>query len=225
MRTLVFAAAVVAGAALSGQALAQESVEGERHHDGPWQLEAGYRGAIVRDAGYDPFSTNDWLGQLTLAGSRVVVRRGPFSLVAGAAWDYGRSTATARGADSGLTVHRLTVPLSVRYAPVRWLYVFGTIAPGAAYESARIGDSSAQAPLVTDGWVPAVDASAGASWSFADTRPLSWWLTAEAGYGLAAPLLLALSPDGSDPRRTATTNLGSLAMNGSFGRLAVSVAF
>lgn len=225
MRTLVFAAVAVTASALSGQALAQESVEGARHHAGPWQLEAGYRGAIVRDAGYDPFSTNDWLAQLTLSGSRVVLRRGRFSFVAGAAWDYGRSTATARGADSGLTVHRLTVPLSVRYAPVRWLYVFGTIAPGAAYESARIGDSSSQAPLVTDGWVPAFDASAGASWSFADTRPLSWWLTAEVGYGLAAPLSLALSPDGSDPQRTAVTNLGSLAMNGSFGRLAVAVAF
>jgi hypothetical protein len=231
MRRIVFLAAVTLGTALAGNALGQESAgageEPQPPRESPWQAEIGYRGAIVRDAGYDPFSTNDWFGQLTLAGSRVLLTRGRFSFAAGAAWDYGHASATARGASSDLNVHRLTVPLTVRYSLARWLYLYGTIAPGAAREDARIADPSAPAPLVRGGWLASGDASAGVAYSFLDTRPVSWWLSAELGYGLAAPLSLAMSPDlpSSDPRSAGKTDLGSLALSGSFGRVGLAVAF
>jgi hypothetical protein len=239
MTKIVFVAAVTLGSALAGDALAQESARAagaalepapRPDSESPWQAEIGYRGALVRDAGYDPFSTNDWLGQLTLSGSRVLVTRGRFALAVGAAWDYGHASATARGAASDLTVHRLTVPLTVRYSLARWLYLYATVAPGAAHEDARLADPSAPAPLVHSAWLASADASAGAAYSFLETGPVSWWLRAELGYGLTAPMSLAMSPDlpSSDPRtptQLGTTGLGSLALSGSFGRVALAVAF
>lgn len=197
----------------------------------PWEAHVGYRGTFVDSPGYAPFSSNDYFPQFTLGASRVVGWRGRFALAAGLSWDFGESDATARGANTGLTVDRFTVPLTMRYELWRWLHVFVTVAPGVTYANAHVDESSAPAPLVKTSWMPSGDASAGARWAFATTRvgpfPVVFWLTAEGGYAWTASMELAMSPDLSshDPRQTATTDLGSLAMNGGFGRMALSVSF
>jgi len=197
----------------------------------PWEAHMGYRGTFVNSPGFNPFSTNDYLPQVTLGASRALFWRDHFAFAAGLSWDYGETDATARGASTGLTVDRFTVPLTMRYALWSWLHVFATIAPGVTYASAHVNEASAPASLVKTSWMPSGDASAGARFAFASTHvgpfPVVFWVTAEGGYAWTAPMQLTMSPDlpSSDPRQTATTDLGSLAMNGGFGRLSVSVAF
>jgi hypothetical protein len=197
----------------------------------PWEAHMGYRGTFVNSPGFNPFSTNDYFPQFTLGVSRALFPSGRFALAAGLSWDYGGTDATARGASTGLTVDRFTVPVTMRYALWKWLHVFVTIAPGVTYASAHVDEASAPATLVKTSWLLSGDASAGARWAFADTHvgpfPVVFWLTAEGGYAWTAPMQLSMSPDlpSSDPRQTATTDLGSLAMNGGFGRLGISVSF
>jgi hypothetical protein len=197
----------------------------------PWEAHMGYRGTFVDGPGFSPFSKNDYFPQLTLGASRVVVDSGRFALAAGVSWDYGETDATARGAMTGLALDRFTAPLTMRYTLWRWLQAFVTVAPGVTYASAHVDEASAPASLVKSSWLPSGDASAGVRWAFADTHvgryPVAFWLTAEGGYGWTAPMQLSMSPDlpSHDPRQTATTDLGSLAMNGGFGRLGVSVSF
>src|SRR4029077_16623470 len=96
-----------------------------------WRLETGYRGSFVPSAGFDPFSTNDFLPQFSLSASRTLFSQGPFSFAAGLAWDYGASSARARGDATSLTMHRLTAPLEGRLHFVPWGYAFVRAAPGA----------------------------------------------------------------------------------------------
>jgi hypothetical protein len=191
----------------------------------------GYRATFIDSPGFNPFSRNDYFHQLTLGASRVAADSGRFALAAGLSWDYGETEATARGATTGLAVDRFTAPLTMRYALWKRLHVFATIAPGVTYASAHIDEASAPASLLKTSWLPSGDASVGARWAFANTHvgrfPIVFWLTAEGGYAWTAPMQLSMSPDlpSHDPRTTASTDLGSLAMNGGFGRLAVSVSF
>jgi hypothetical protein len=197
----------------------------------PWQAEMGYRGSWLPSAAYGPFSTNDYLAQFSLGGSRVLFVRGRLALAVGADWDYASPGASTRGSDTGLTVHRLTAPITLRYRLLRPLNAFVTVAPGAAHESAHLNDASAPAPLKAQGWVPAGDASAGVAWAFADSpingHPLVWWLTAEGGYGWTGSLQLAMTPDLGNGNATpiGATNLGSLALSGGFGRIAIALSF
>jgi hypothetical protein len=232
-RVLAIGSLVCASLGVSSSARAQEGVWRPPSSPAvtPWEAHMGYRGTFVDSPGFNPFSQNDYFPQFTLGASRVLAWRGRFALAAGLSWDYGESDSTARGASTGLTVDRFTVPLTMRYAVWRWLHVFVTIAPGVTYASANVDESSAPASLVKTSWLPSGDASAGARWAFATTHvgafPVVFWLSAEGGYAWTAPMQLTMSPDlpSTDPRQTAPTNLGSLAMNGGFGRLAVSVSF
>ncbi len=217
---------------VAGEARAQEDgARASGPEDAPWEARLAYRGAFVESSGYAPFSTNDYFAQVSLGASRVLFVRGRFAFAVGAMWDYGSTGATARGVDTHLEMHRLTAPLSMRYTIVRWLDATATIAPGAAYQSASVDEASAPASLVASTWVPAGDASLGVAWCFWSTSlggvPLLFRATAEGGYAWAARMSLSLSPDlpASDPRLTAPTNLGELAMNGGFGRVGVAVAF
>ncbi len=197
----------------------------------PFELRTGYRGSFVESPGYSPFSSNDYMPAFSLAGSAAILTSGRFAFVAGAAWDYGSTGATARGSGSSLTVHRVTAPLAVRFMIVPWLDVLATVAPGAQYQGASIEETSAVAPLVASAWVPCGDASLGVAWGFAHLNaggvPIILRLTAEGGYAWAAPMSLAMTPDlpSNSPQRVGGTDLGTLSMNGAFGRVGVAVAF
>jgi hypothetical protein len=222
--------------ALAGAAAAQEGAPPPSSpRDAPWEVSLGYRGGVVKSAGFYPFSTDDYFSQSSLQASRVVAWRGRFALAVGAAWDFGTAGATARGARTGLVVHRVTAPVTLRYALARWWSVFVRVAPGAAHESAHVDEASAPATLVKSAWVPSGDATAGVAWAYADSKigegehpfTLVWSLTAEGGYGWSGNMALAMSPDlgSGDARQVGTTDLGTLALSGGFGRIGLAVGF
>ena len=243
MRRSVVAVALVAlgvssaaSAALAPCAAAQEPETAETRAGRPtpplWEGSLGYRGTFVTDRGYAPLSMNASLDQFSVSLSRGVWRRGRLELTLGAAWDYGRSQSTARGATSSLSASRLSVPVTARYALAPWLGVYARVAPALAEQGARVEDTSAPAPLVANAWLPAGDASAGAAWRlFWNDGPgssvMGWWLSAEGGYAWTGSMSLALSPDvpSSDPRRFGTTDLGAVSMSGPFVRVGVALTF
>lgn len=193
-----------------------------------WMADVGYRGSFVSDPGMNAFSTKDYLAQFSLGASRKVLERGRLSFAPGLLWDYGGSTATARGAHTSLSVHRLSIPLEARYRIAPWLFGFVRAAPGLTSLATRVNDDSGPAPLAKSEWVPSLDLSAGAAWRFARVNDrVGFWVTGEGGYGWAKSMALNLSPDlaGDDPRRVAHTDLGRLALRGGFMRFGAALSF
>ncbi len=196
-----------------------------------WRLEMGYRGSFIPGTGFDPFSTNDSLPQFSVAGSRTLVARGPVSFAAGLAWDYGASSATARGDATSLTSQRLTVPLEGRVHLVPWGYAFLRAAPGVVAQHVGVDDSSSPASLTKNRWLFATDVSAGYAWLVWPQRGAAHvprlWLQADAGYGWVATERLDLSPAlaSGDSRAVSGVDLGDLKMSGAFFRAAAAVSF
>jgi hypothetical protein len=205
-----------------------------------WRVELGYRGGFVTDAGYNPFSTQDYFPQVSLAASRTVFTRGRMSFAPGIGWDYGRSSATSRGASASLDMHRLVVPLEGRVHFGTWGYVFIRAAPGIALESVEVDDASAPAPMNASApapmtksrWLFATDLSAGYAYPILPrTDPYEHvpraWVQADGGYGWIVTQHLNLAPDlpSGDPRLASGIDLGSLTMRGAFFRVAAAVSF
>lgn len=237
MQTKFMLPAVLFVAALAPSAHAEETASAaspdttavaHRNVSPVWMADVGYRGSFISDPGMNAFSTRDYLAQFSLGASRKVIERGRFSFAPGLIWDYGASSATARGAQTSLTVHRLSIPLEGRYRIAPWLVAFVRAAPGLTSISARVSDDSGPAPLAKSEWVPSMDFSGGAAWRFARVNDrVGFWLTGEGGYGWAKSTALNLSPDlaGDDPRRVADTDLGRLALRGGFMRFGAALSF
>jgi hypothetical protein len=198
-----------------------------------WRIELGYRGSFITDPGYNPFSTQEYLPQVSLAASRTLFAQGRLSFAPGIAWDYGSSNATARGDQTSLGMHRLTVPLEGRLHLGGWGYAFLRAAPGVALVNTEVDDGSAPAPLTKSRWLFATDVSAGYAW-LAWPRPEApspsrghLWLQGEAGYGWVVAERLNLAPDlpPGSPQTTSGVDLGSLAMSGAFFRIAAAASF
>jgi hypothetical protein len=192
-----------------------------------WRIEAGYRANFVTDAGYNPFSTQDYLGQFSLAASRTLFVAGAFSFAPGLAWDYGQSTATARGDTTSLTVHRLLVPLEGRVHFGRWGYALLRVAPGVAVEDASVADPASPAHLTKDRWLFAGDLSGGYAFPViphtgASSSSPGLWLQADGGYGFIVTERLDLTANNAS---THSVDLGDLAMRGGFFRVAAAVGF
>jgi hypothetical protein len=226
---LVALSVVSAPASAAGE---EASLERSRPASPPvWEAELAYRANLVTSAGYDPFSTNDAFGQVSLAGAATFFTQGRTSFSAGVGWEYGDTGSTARGSTSSLTMHRLSIPLTARYALTPRLRLFARAAPGAAWVKARVNDPSGPAPLVASEWMPSADLSGGAAYRFAVSKAgkgsLGWWISAEGGYGWTPSMQLALAPDlpDGDPRQTGPVDVGALTMRGPYVRMAVSLAF
>jgi hypothetical protein len=192
------------------------------------RLELGYRGSFVTGSGYNPFSTNDYLPQLSLALTRTLVSEGPWSFGAGVAWDYGATGATSLGDTTALTLDRLTVPLEGRRRFGRWGYAFVRGAPGVAYESVEVDDPSVPGNALTKSrWLFAADLSAGYSlplWTRTRGSQLlsHLWAQADGGYGLVVDQRLNMTPSGQ--ARADGVDLGTLALSGGFFRLSVAAS-
>ena len=188
-----------------------------------WSIDAGMRQTFIKDHAYDPYSTNDALGQFSIGMARTTIVRGNITFAPGFRWDVGSSTATARGAETSFLAHRLTVPLETRLHAERWLYVFARFAPGAIYQRSRVVDSSISEPMIDTAWVPAADISAGASFRFAPHV----WATPELGYAWAGRASAALSPktDAEDPRAFGTLSMTGVTVRGIFLRVNVTTTF
>lgn len=226
---VLFLAALAPSAHADDVTTSPDTVTAAHRTESPvWMADIGYRGSFVSDPGMNAFSTKDYLAQFSLGASRRMLERGRFAFAPGLIWDYGGSSATARGAATSLAVHRLSIPLEARFRVTPWLFAFVRTAPGLASVSARVEDASAPAPLVKSDWVPTMDLSAGASWRFARVNDrVGFWLTGEGGYGWSKSMALNMTPDlaSDDPRRTSETDLGRLALRGGFMRFGAALSF
>ena len=204
------------------------------HYRTMWRVEMGYRGSFVTNAGYNPFSTDDYFSQVSVAASRTLLTEGRLSFAPGLSWDYGSANASARGPTASFSMHRITVPLEGRFHLGSWGYAFVRGAPGLALQRVEVDESTSPAPLTKSAWQFATDLSAGYAWLFwrgpnaYDLAP-RLWVQGDAGYGWVAGERLALAADlpSSSPQggRVSGTDLGTLTMRGAFFRLAAAVSF
>ncbi len=198
-----------------------------------WKIGMGIRGGRVDHPGFNPFANNSQLWQYSLTATRTLFASQRFSFAMGASWDVGTRSYNARGFDTGIVVHRLSVPLEGRYHAAHWLYAFARVAPGADYRKAWITDPSASSgELDSSAWAFAADFSLGASFLVGpqgkpDSHVPRVWFTPELGYAWSGSTDLSFAPKGADddPQRTGTTDLGALAIRGPFVRMSIDLSF
>jgi hypothetical protein len=197
---------------------------------GLWQLAGGFRLARVRDAGFDPFASNDVLPQVSLAATRALAppRSTGFIPAVGLGWEEGGSSEQARGSAARLLVKRLGVVLEGRYAPVRRLYLVLRLVPAAQWTLVSLQDSSAPATLGAHYRNYSVDGSLGAAARLTpEASPLGFWILADAGYGWAQRQDLVLRPalPAPDANKAGATSLGSLDTQGAFMRVWMAISY
>jgi hypothetical protein len=200
-----------------------------------WQATIGMRAMLIRDAGYDPFSTDDALAQFALSASRILTRQDRLALAVGAGFEYGASGSTARGAPSSLGLTHVSLFAEGRYAPHPRFYGFVRAAPGVLTVSASVNDGSAP-PLtsttptsLTDSFtVPSLEGSLGAALCLAPpSSRLGAWIVAQAGYGWAPSHALLLAPQvgAADQSKVAPLDLGTIAPRGPFLTFAFALTY
>lgn len=207
------------------------SAESLAPHQAHAQASLGVRVSQVPDEGYDAFSDSDALVQVSLGLGATLWRHGRLSLWGVGFWDYGQKSSTARGSDTSLGVHRLTIGPELRYHVLPPLYFFVHALPAFAHSSASIEDSVAQATRYARHWSYGVDGAAGAAYEVYGARNAEsiqprLWLVAEGGYGYLGSTPLEMSPDGGQgPQRPAPVDLGSLSLSGPYLRVSAAVGF
>jgi hypothetical protein len=209
-----------------------DSVAAAREHrDVVGRLELGYRGVFVTNPGYNAFSTQDYFSGISLLASRTVFAGSHLSFALGLAWDFGTSSATTRGDESSLEVHRLTAPLEARAHVGHWGYGFVRVAPGAAYEHIELDEPSAPSSILgKSAWLFTTDASVGYAIPLVPLpdrpgRRVRAWLQGDVGYSWVADSRLVLTPTSSGAG-TDTVDLGaSLGLRGAFLRVAAAVSY
>jgi hypothetical protein len=203
-------------------------------HQEHWFFGLGARETFVTGAAYDPFSSNNVLPQVSLAAGRAFYASGPLSFAALLGWDWGSTSAEARGADATLVVNRITLGAEGRYHVWRRFYAFGRVAPGALHSTATLKDGVVNVDRSANAWAFATDFSLGAAVEFAgedrgaSTRPRGW-LGIDGGYAWAQATKLELkapsSGDPSAPARVEPLSLGELALRGGFLRLTATITY
>jgi hypothetical protein len=173
----------------------------------------GARVSKVADAGYDPFADSDELAQVSLGVG-------------------GTHSGEARGAQTSLAVHRLSIGPELRYHLIPQLYVFAHALPAFAHSQASLDDGVAAATRGAEHWSYGLDGALGAAVEVYGKRSgESWrprlWVIAEGGYGYlgSTRLLLKAKTDSSAPERTAPVDLGSLSLAGPYLRISAAVSF
>ncbi len=193
-----------------------------------WQGRLGVRETLIRDRGFDPFATTDALPQLSLAVSRVMIRRGATALALGLGLDTGTSEAQARSARAHLGVTRASVPIELRVAPLPRAYAFARVAPGLMIVAASMTDDSSPAKMTGDFNALSVDGSAGVAVCLTPDRSVvGVWIQADAGYGYTPSHDLVLRPSlaGADQSKAGDLTLAPLAARGAFGRIGVAITY
>lgn len=202
-------------------------------HQEHWLLGVGLRETFVTSKGYDPFSTDNVLPQVSLELGRAFHASGPFSLAGMFIWDYGSTKATARQADTSLVVHRLTAGAEGRYHLIRRWYVFGRVAPGALHSQATLDDQVVGLDRRSNAWLFTSDFSLGTGFEFASdprgasTRPRGW-VGAEGGYAWAASTKIEFKDVASSsqaPARLESLRFEDLALRGAFFRLSATLTY
>jgi len=192
----------------------------------------GVRASKVSDAGFDPFANSDELVQVSLGVGGTVLRFQRLSLAAVGFWDYGERGSQARGAETSLDVHRLSVGPELRYHLLNPLYVFVHVLPAFAHSKASLDDSLTLAPRTAKHWAYGADFALGAAFEVygmrsGESKQPRLWAIAEGGYGYLGSTKLRLEPEAGQgaPERTAPVDLGSLSLAGPYLRVSAAVSF
>ncbi len=197
-----------------------------------WQVELGLRSSWIPAAGFDPFSTNNNLSQLSISGTRAFVLPGRFSVAAGLLYEVGSKEAQARGATARLTVYRAGAVGEGRFHVGRDVYTFVRLVPQAVYSNATLQDLSISNELQQHAWRFGVDGTVGGAWNVPRTLGArssvpEAWLIGEFGYGWTLSRDTELTPDvsESDPNSKVLVNMGPLALNGIMMRVSAAMTF
>lgn len=195
---------------------------------GRWQGSLGLRTALIRSAGFDPFSRNDTLTQLSGSLTRAFGAGPGLVPVVGLVGDIGEAQAGARGVPSSLSLARVSLALEARLAPAGPFYAMARLAPGVMRALADLSDPSVPASLQGQYWAPTVDASVGGGARITvPSAPLGLWVLADGGYGWAPARDLVLRPSlpDSDAGKAGAVHVGSLAARGAFLRIGVALSY
>jgi hypothetical protein len=201
-------------------------------HQDHFHLDFGIRASFIPNEGYDLFSKDNDLTQISLSAGRTVFATGDTSFAASLLYDWGPSESELRGADTSLHVNRLSVGLEGRYHLFRRLYVFGRLAPGALRFDADLGDAGAGVLRESGGWLFSADLGAGAAFEvIGEPRGISkrprGFLIADGGYGWTSSSSLEFVPEegAQPPARLEPLELGELAFRGGYFRIAAALTY
>jgi hypothetical protein len=201
-------------------------------HQDHFHLGFGIRTSFIPHEGYDLFSKDNDLVQISLSFGRTLLATGDTSLDASVIYDWGPSASTARGAETSIDVHRVSLGLEGRYHLFRRLYVFGRLAPGVVRVDADLRDAGADVLRETGDWLFSADLGAGAAFEFlGEARGMSnrprGFLIADGGYGwtTASSLAFVAAEGQPAPARLEPLELGELALRGGYFRVAAAVTY
>lgn len=194
----------------------------------PWQIAAGFRTALFRSSGYDPFGTDDSFTQLSVTATRAFATSRSFATAVGVAWDSGGADAQARGSDASLSLSRLGAVVEERWAPRPWVYAFARLSPAWLHGDAEVVEPTIAKSLRTTFSTFSLDASLGGALRVGPrTGVVGLWLLFDSGYGWAPDQRIALSPAlaAQDADKAGVTTFADFAPRGVFFRGAVALAF
>lgn len=192
-------------------------------------LNLGFRGNFLPSPGLDPYATNDFVFQGSVALGLTVVRAGNASILIGAGYDGGTRAATARGQQATLGLHRFSGVVETRYQPLRRLYFAARAVPSALLMAGSISESAIDRSLTESAWVWGLEVSGGAGLLLgqAPGGRVKFWLTADAGYTFAGQHEMSYAPAASedDPRTYGSIMLPALKPAGATTRLGFGISF
>jgi hypothetical protein len=209
----------------------QQDPEALGNHQKHLRLDIGGRGQLIKNAGLDPFSTNDAIGQFSLAASYAFWARDRLSLAAVVGFDYGGSSANVRSDQASLDLKHFTLAPEARYHVLRVLALTAKLGPTVTREAAEVS-GGLDTTLVRTAWKFGFDATLGAAvelWGYrngSSNKP-RLWLAGEAGYGWTAPMSLTFKPDesGSVPQRLTPLAFQDLTLAGPLFRITAGLSF
>jgi hypothetical protein len=233
-------ACVLAPLLSAGQAAAAEadvapagpaSEGGLGNHQRNVRVEIGARTQFIKGSGFDPFSTDDVLPQLSLGASFAFWSQNELSLAAVAGFDYGTSSASLRSDKASIDVRRFLLAPEARYHVLRILALTAKVGPTLTREAAEVSGPLGSSMLKT-GWKFGFDATAGAAvelWGYANpnSHKPRLWLMGEGGYGWTSAMKLAFKPEdaGSVPQRLSPLDLGDVSVSGPLFRITAGLSF
>lgn len=200
------------------------------YHQLHWDIAAAARVSLLRDGGYDLFSEDDVLTQVSLTAGRAFYSVDRFSVAVSGLFEMGGSEATTRGMQAEYANQRFGLSLEGRYHVRHWLYGYVRVAPSAMHGEATLTPSSG-ASYENDSWGASVDGALGLAlrpFGSSDGRKSGarFFVFAEGGYGVAQEQELSLTPSGNvTPDRAQPLELGVLDTSGVLMRFGAMLTF
>jgi hypothetical protein len=194
-----------------------------------FNVSLGLRGMLMPSRGFDPYATNNFLLQGSVGAGITVVRLGNASILLFAEYDGGARSATARGEQASLALHRLSGGAETRYQLGKRFHLAARVAPAAMFMHGSIEDSTLDRPLTASAWTWGLDVSGGGGLLLGSTGPrgAKFYVTLDFGYTFAGEKEMRYAPAASDedPRKYGSVTLPAMKPAGATSRLGVAVAF